>query len=120
MEKKEMVCIRCPLGCMLTAVRQENGEVAVTGNTCPRGAEYAVNEMTDPRRTVTTTVRIKGKKDAVVSVKTAGDIPKDKIMECIEELRPIELEAPVHIGDVALANTAGTGVDVVVTRNYNG
>lgn len=114
--KREMTCIRCPLGCALTAVREEDGSITVTGNTCPRGAEYARNELTDPRRTVTTTVRIRGRKNEMVAVKTRSDIPKDRIFACIAELRDIEVIPPIAIGDVILENVAGTGIAVVATQ----
>lgn len=119
MEKKELICICCPLGCMLTAELQEGKIVSVTGNTCPRGAEYAGKELTDPRRIVTSTVRIRDVQNAMVSVKTKGDIPKGKIMDCINELKLVEVVPPIRIGDVVLANIAGTGVDVIATKNYN-
>ena len=81
MQEKEFVCIRCPLGCNI-AVKLENNRIeSITGNTCPRGAEYVTKELTDPRRIVTSLVRLEGGELPVVSVKTAGDIPKDKIME---------------------------------------
>lgn len=115
---REMTCIRCPLGCALSVAQDSEGKVTVTGNTCPRGAQYGEKELTNPTRTVTSTVRIRGVKDAVVSVKTASDIPKGKIMECMEALAHAAAEAPVHIGDVILENAAGTGVDIVATRNY--
>lgn len=122
-EKREMTCICCPLGCALTAIREENGEITVTGNACPRGAAYAKNEWTDPRRTVTTTVRVRRDGEAteavgMVSVKTADAIPKDKIMDCIKALAEVELKAPVQIGDVVLTNVSETGIDVVATKNY--
>lgn len=117
MQKKEMTCIRCPLGCALTAVTDEDGNITVTGNTCPRGAEYAKNELTDPRRTVTSTVRLSGRKNQVVSVKTASDIPKDKIRDCIEALQQIEVAPPVHIGDIIIKNAADTGIDIIATKN---
>ena len=118
MTTREMTCIRCPLGCALTVTREDDGRVAVTGNTCPRGAQYGEKELTNPTRTVTSTVRISGVEDAVVSVKTAGDIPKGKIMDCMKELARIQVQAPVRIGDVILENVAGTGVDIVATRNF--
>ncbi len=117
MEKKEMTCIRCPLGCALTATVAGDGTITVTGNTCPRGAEYARNELTDPRRMVTSTVRVAGRKDVMVSVKTATDIPKDKMTACVAALREIEATPPIHIGDVILQNVADTGVDIVATKN---
>lgn len=112
---KELICIGCPMGCNLTVTTGEDGQMRVSGNTCPRGADYAKKELTDPRRIVTTTVRIKGGQLSVVSVKTERDIPKDKIMDCMRALRSVELTAPVKIGDVALANVAD-GVSVIVTK----
>lgn len=80
-----------------------------------KGAEYAVKEVTDPTRIVTTTVRVKNGSTPVVSVKTAQDIPKGKIFDCVEALRDVCVEAPVQIGDVILENVAGTGADIVAT-----
>ena len=119
METREMTCICCPLGCSLTATKEANGEITVTGNTCPRGAEYAKTEWLDPRRVVTTTVVVTGQKEgeeAMVSVKTKEPIPKDSMKDCIRVLASVTLEAPVHIGDIVMKNVVGTGVDVVATK----
>lgn len=116
MEKKELVCICCPLGCALTVTSGENGELAVSGNTCRRGEEYGKKELTNPTRIVTTTVRVKNGALPVASVKTKADIPKGKIAECIKSLQKTELTAPVHIGDIVLENVADTGVAVVATK----
>ena len=116
-ECRELVCIGCPLGCNVT-VELEDGRIGqITGNTCPRGADYVTKELTDPRRIVTSLVRVIGGELAVAPVKTASAIPKGLIMDCVRALKETELEAPVHIGDVALSNVCGTGVDVVVTAN---
>lgn len=116
MKKTEMTCICCPVGCALTVETASDGSVQVSGNKCPKGAAYGEKEVTNPTRIVTSTVRVAGQKDIVVGVKTASDIPKDKIMECMEALRNVEVTPPVQIGDVVLKDVAGTGVDIVVTR----
>lgn len=117
METKHLICIRCPLGCSLTA-SLENGQVtSVSGNTCPRGEAYARLELTAPVRTVTSTVRVTGARMPVLSVKTASDIPKGKIDEVMAAIRKISVSAPVHIGDVLLENAAGTGVSVIATKD---
>ena len=117
MEQKELICIGCPLGCMIT-VGMENGEVvSVTGNTCKRGDAYVRKEVTNPTRIVTSTVCVKGGELAMVSVKTKEDIPKDRIGDCIDALKGVEVEAPVAIGDVIVGNILGLGVDVVATKN---
>ncbi len=116
-QSKELICIGCPMGCMLTA-ELENGEVIkVTGNTCPRGDAYARKELTSPTRIVTSIVKVEGGELPVVSVKTAQDIPKGKIKDCIAEIKKAALKAPVRIGDVAVKNVADTGVDVIATKN---
>ena len=89
----------------------------MTGNACPRGDAYARKELVSPTRIVTSTVRLTGGELPVVSVKTAQDIPKEKIMECMAQIKQAVLEAPVSIGDVAVSNVAGSGVDVIVTKN---
>ena len=117
MEQKNLTCIGCPLGCQIT-VELENGEViSVTGNTCKRGDDYARKEVTSPTRIVTSTVRVVNGKAPMVSVKTKSDIPKDKIFDCARALKEIEVQAPVSIGDIVLENVAGTGVDMVATKN---
>ena len=117
MEVRNLICINCPLGCALT-VETENGQiVSVSGNTCKKGDIYARKEVTAPTRIVTSTVRVTGGAADMVSVKTKTDIPKDKIFECVRALKDIVVSAPVHIGDVILRDAAGTGVDIVATKN---
>ena len=116
MEKRELICIGCPLGCMVT-VEMENGEVkSVTGNTCKRGDIYARKEVTNPTRIVTSTVRVTGGTADMVSVKTKEDIPKGKIFDCVTALKDVTVQAPVKIGDVIVSDICGTGVDVIATK----
>lgn len=115
-ETRELICIGCPLGCPLTVEMKGTEVVSVTGNTCPNGDRYARKEVTDPRRTVTSTVRVLGGILPVVSVKTAQDIPKNKIFDCMQELATIRVKAPVQEGDVIVSNIADTGVPVIATK----
>ena len=117
MEKRDLICIGCPLGCMVT-VEMENGEIVnVKGNTCKRGDDYARKEVTHPTRIVTSTVMVDGGTLAQVSVKTKSDIPKGKIFDCVKDLKGVIVKAPVHIGDVIVSNVADTGVDIIATKN---
>ena len=117
MKTKELICIRCPLGCMLTASIEEDGTVLeVSGNTCPRGAEDAKKELQNPTRMVTSTVAVRHGELARVSVKTAADIPKDRIFACMKEIQKLQAEAPVRMGEVLVENLAGTGVALVATK----
>ena len=117
MEKRELICIGCPMGCPLTVEMNGTEVVIVTGNTCPRGDAYARKEVTNPTRIVTSTVKVEGGKVDMVSVKTKEDIPKGKIFECVKALKGITVKAPVHIGDVILKDVAGTGIDIIATKN---
>lgn len=119
MEKRELTCIGCPLGCALT-VEMNGGEViSVTGNTCKRGDDYARKEVTNPTRIVTSSVKVEDGVLAAVSVKTKEDIPKGKIFDCVKALKDVCVKAPIAIGDVVLADVAGTGVDVIATKNVS-
>lgn len=117
MESKTLTCICCPMGCQITVETDESEIINITGNTCKRGDTYARREITSPSRTVTSTVRVTGGTLPAVSVKTRSDIPKDKIFECIRCLKDVSVKAPVHIGEVILSNAAGTGVDIIATKN---
>ena len=105
------------MGCPVTVEMNDTEIVSVTGNTCPRGDAYARKEVTNPTRIVTSTVKVEGGSVDMVSVKTKEDIPKDKIFDCVRALKGITVKAPIRIGDVILADVAGTGVDVVATKN---
>lgn len=119
MEKRDLICIGCPLGCPLNVTIQ-NGEVTeVKGNTCPKGDAYARKEVTNPTRIVTSTVVVEGGVAPMVSCKTAADIPKGKIFEVTNALKDVVAKAPVAIGDVLLADVANTGVDIVATKNVD-
>lgn len=115
-QEVELTCIRCPLGCHLS-VKMNGGQVTeVTGNTCKRGAEYGEHEVLHPVRTVTTTVPVTGGVQQRVPVKTDGEIPKEKIRECICMLKGIRMQAPVEIGDVIVSDLFGTGVNIVAAK----
>ena len=111
---KELICIVCPKGCHLR-VDEENG-YAVTGNNCPRGEAYGKNEITNPTRVVTSTVKIEGAAYRRCPVRTAAPIPKGKMMDVMRALNSVDLVSPVVEGDIALADVAGTGVNVIVTK----
>ena len=118
-ETRELICINCPLGCGLTVTLKDGDVVKVEGNTCPKGEAYGKKEVTDPTRIVTSTVRVSGGVLPVVSVKTASDIPKEKIMDCANALKNAKIQAPVSIGDVVVEDVCGTGVSVIATKNIS-
>ena len=111
---KELICIVCPQGCRLKV--EENG-LTVTGNSCPRGAEYGKMELTHPTRVVTSTVRCEGGLYPRCPVKTDKAVPKELMFRVMEALEGVTLTAPVAVGQVVVENVCGTGADVVATRD---
>ena len=117
MEKRELICVSCPIGCAITVELDDNGEVlSVTGNTCKRGDSYARQECTHPERMLTSTVKVEGGRLPVVPVKSSLPEPKEMLFDCMKEINKITVKAPVHIGDVVLSNILDTGVDIVATN----
>jgi CxxC motif-containing protein len=115
-DEDKMTCIRCPNGCLLSAQKDRNtGEISVSGNLCPKGEAYARQEFTAPVRTITSTVRVKNGKISALPVKTSSDIPREKIGECMEALKDVQVTGLKNVGDIIVKNIAGTGVDIIAT-----
>ena len=112
---KELTCIICPRGCHLVV----DDELNVTGNFCPRGAIYAKNELTNPTRTLTSTVRVISESEVSVPVKSKEPLPKGKIFDAMKIINKTCVKAPIRIGDVVVKDILGTGVDIVVTKNVD-
>ena len=109
---KEIICITCPKGCHL---KVDEESFAVTGNSCPRGAVYGANELRNPVRVVTSTVIVDGPQRRL-PVKTDRPIPKGKVFEVMAEIAGVRVKAPVKLGQVLIANVAGTDGSVVATK----
>ncbi|MDY2677655.1 MAG: DUF1667 domain-containing protein [Oscillospiraceae bacterium] len=111
---RELVCIVCPKGCTMK-IEEKDGEISVTGNSCKRGASFAVSEMTEPKRTVCTTVRTVFKDAPVIPVRVSAEIPKDRIFDVMREINAVTLSSPVGRNDVIIKNVLGLGADVIAT-----
>lgn len=109
---KELICIECPKGCRLKI----DDELNVTGNSCIRGKNYAINEVTCPKRIVTSTVVIKSKLVSRLPVITEKEVDKDKMFDIIKELNKVRVKAPIKCKDVIIENVCNTGVNIVATR----
>lgn len=117
---KNLICVACPLGCSIEVEVEDLQVVSVKGNTCKRGDEYARTEVTNPVRSLTTSVKIEGGIHPVVPVKSSGAIPKGKMFECMEVINSVTVKAPVKIGDVIVENILDLGVDIVATNCDSG
>lgn len=123
MKQKKITCIVCPLGCEVTVSMDGDKITDISGHSCKRGAQYAETELTDPRRTLTTTIRVQGGTCPLVSVKSAQPIKKDMLFECMKQINDTTVKAPVQIGDVLISNICGLDANIVATADvacYNG
>jgi CxxC motif-containing protein len=114
----KIICVACPKGCRLQ-INHVGETFVVSEQGCKRGEQYAVQEMTDPRRMVASTVRMKNGSHPLLPVYTSAPIPKGKIKPLLEELRKINLTAPVKMGQVVLRDVFATGIDVLASRDSN-
>lgn len=112
----EMTCIVCPVGCRMS-VEMVDGKYMVKGNGCRRGQTYAIQESTNPMRTLTSLVKVEGGAELLCPVKTSAPIPKSVIGAALQAVKAARANAPIQIGDVIIKNIAGTGADLVATAN---
>jgi len=116
-ETTELICITCPMGCTLDVTHEGDTIVNIEGNTCKRGEDYAKEELTNPQRMVTTTVRVAGGLHPLLPVYTSAPIPKARIFDLLAEIRRVEIQAPIRVGDVVLEDVVDTDVDVLASRD---
>ena len=116
--KTELTCIVCPMGCHLNVEQSEEG-FKVEGNTCKRGEKYAVQELTNPTRVITTTVKLENSYLQLLPVKTEDPIPKGMIFDIMEALDKVRVNAPVKVGDVIVENILDTGVNVIRAKTMD-
>lgn len=117
MEKRELICICCPMGCRLEVEMEGKEAINVTGNNCKRGYEYGIKECTNPTRIITSSVKVENGEIEMVPVKTEIDVPKGKIFDCVKALKGLKVKAPINVGDTIVKDIAGTGVNIIATRS---
>ena len=111
-----LICINCPRGCHLP-VEKEGDKIKVSGNACPRGYTYAYNEMTNPLRTLTSTIEVESENYRRLPVISSAPLPKGRVMDVMKELKGVRTKAPVHMGDVVVADVLGLGVDIIASKS---
>jgi CxxC motif-containing protein len=116
--KKQLFCVVCPVGCLLDVEIVDGECLSISGHGCPRGEAYARQECLEPARMVSTSILIPGR-ILPLSVRTDRPLPKDKIMDCLQEIGKISPCLPVKVGDILLADVLKTGVNIIATRNYS-
>ena len=118
-KERTFTCIVCPNGCVIETRSEDGRLLSLKGNKCRRGEEYVQQELTDPRRTIATTVPISGASLPLCSVRLNRPIPKREIFRVMREIGGVRLAAPVKIGQIVLENVCGLDSDVIVTKNMS-
>lgn len=114
---KELICIECPKGCALSVDIENCRVVKVSGSECPKGEEYAVSEIEDPKRILTSTVLTQGLPLKMLPVRTDRPVPKSRIFEAMKEIRKIKINKAVNAGDIVLENLLEIGINLIATRD---
>lgn len=113
---RKITCIECPTGCTVTVAVEDGKVVRVDGFGCRRGRDYAISEVEQPERLLTTTVPACNLAVRMVPVRTSRPIPRDMRTQAMETIRQVRVRHAVKVGDVIIENLLGLGVDVVATR----
>lgn len=116
---KIFTCIICPVGCEIEVKTEGQDILEISGANCIRGREYVENELKNPQRTVTSSVRITGGNMPITSVRLTAPVPRSRMMDVIEELRKVKIDAPVKIGQVVIKNILGLDSSVIITKRVD-
>ena len=121
MNTKIITCVTCPVGCEMTIEYEDKKLISVSGNDCKRGEKYASDEITNPRRTLTSTVilNLNGEKAKFLPVKTDKPVSKDKIFDAMREINNIKINKPVRMGDILYSDFIENGINLVAGRDVN-
>jgi len=115
-EKRHFVCVVCPIGCEIDVVHDGSKIISMEGSKCKKSEEFVSQELVEPMRILTTTVRIQGSRWPVIAVRTDKSVPKRLFPRIMRQLKRIKLEAPVNILDVVVRDIIGTGANIIATR----
>jgi len=116
MGEKEITCILCPNGCDIFIEYLDDELLEVEGAICQKGKEYAKQEIKNPLRTLTSSVMVKGGDTSLVSVKSNKPVPLENVMDIMEELKDLKVNAPISVGDVIIKEPAGISCNIIATR----
>lgn len=116
MEQRDFICVTCPVGCTISATVEGGELVEVQGQACRRGIAFVREELTAPRRTLTTTVRVGGGALPLVPVRSTEPLPKGIVLDVAARLREVQVPAPVAVHQVVMSDALGSGIDIVTTR----
>jgi len=112
---QEITCIICPKSCKINVTKK--GDVTYfQGNECLKGKKYALDEITDPRRIFTSTVKLKNGPIRMLPVRTDSPIKKRDLLKAGELIKDIVVEAPVPFGKIIVRDFLEKNINLIATR----
>ncbi|MFW9936104.1 MAG: DUF1667 domain-containing protein [Candidatus Thorarchaeota archaeon] len=114
---KVIRCIVCPTGCEIKVNQTSDKKITFEGYTCKRGLEYAEQEYYEPKRILTTTMRVEGGFLPLIPVRSDKPILKDKLKDVLHEIAKVEVKAPIEMGDILIKNVLDIEVNIIASRN---
>jgi Uncharacterized protein with conserved CXXC pairs len=115
----KIICTVCPNGCEINIIELDTKSYNIKDYKCERGKEYAEQEITNPARILTTTIKIKNGLIKRLPVRSKNPVPKDKIFRIIERIKGVEIEAPVEEGDIIIENILNMGINVIASKSIS-
>lgn len=115
----KLICTVCPKGCEIIILEKDGGKHEIYKNKCEKGKEYVLQEIKNPLRIFTTTVKVKGGNLSRIAVRSKEPVPKDIVVKLIKPLRKIEVTAPINKGDIIVKNILGLDIDIVASRSIS-
>jgi CxxC motif-containing protein len=111
-----MVCFICPKSCLLS-VQEANGEIRVENNRCPRGIEFAVKELREPERTLTSAIRVNNGVLPLASIRSENPVKKTELKGLVKYFDGITIDAPVSTGQILFSGIGKNSVNIIATRS---
>jgi CxxC motif-containing protein len=115
-EKKHFVCVVCPIGCEIDVIHDGSEIISMEGSKCEKSEEFVTQELIEPMRILTTTVRIQRSRWPIIPVRTDKAVPKRLFPRIMRQLRHIKLQAPINMLDVVVRDVLHTGANIMATR----
>ena len=115
-KKHKLLCIVCPQGCEMELTETDNHQLCFPKGICKRGRDYARQEIYNPCRVLTTTVKIKSRDFGMLPVRTPASIPKEKLEIAMQQIAEIKVDAPIELGEIVCQDIASTGINLIASR----
>lgn len=90
--------------------------IAVNGNLCSKGQGFAVKELKDPDRLLTTMVKVRNRRE-LLSVRSDRPVKKSELPELVRKLRSFEAVPPVRIAQIFLSGMGQNAVSILATSD---